>query len=702
MTIHIPKNFIDPAFEQEKNNYSDPILSREALIKIVEFNKKSVKYIELINFYSDNEKKEALEFRIRAMIRDGQLILVDDQITTLDYWPLETGTVLKTDDQECVILLANQEKIPLYRPLKNIIFNGDFCHFAIITPLKQAAFYSLIQGSSIYLEGVVQDPQEYDLPEGYPLPIKITKGPFKHEIVSGRCLHRNNITRYQKVTCKLERHDKTDFILVDIVEDFPFGLKKVIRQFNLPANWSYDIDQEAKSFEKLKIKKTPDRKDLCDLPFVTIDSITAKDFDDAVCAQPLANDRWRLLVAVADVAHYVKLGTAIDKEASNRGVSVYFPDHVVPMLPEILSNELCSLKPDVLRYALVCDMELTAKGAIDKFEFYPAVIRSHARLTYDQVQQGQEPEHIKQSVASLWKVYKLLNESRKKSGYIFFAQQATQFVLDNTEHVLDIKRVLDQESHHLIEEMMLAANKCAAQFLNKHTHVGVYRTHQEPKEEKVQLFNILLKSLDLSLTPPYTLDKIAILSQQLKEKHPRLNVLVSRIMQRASYEPTPERHFGLNFDLYSHFTSPIRRYPDLIVHRLIYDVLSKNKDKQSQGYVPTALKRVNYLERRAEEAERMYHSYLKVSFIKRFAKKKFKGTVTGLAEFGLFIELEDLPIDGMIHVSQIDSNYWHLDEANGFLTSGSKKIRIGDYVTVTLASADAETLRINFKFVSHD
>jgi ribonuclease R len=699
LTIHIPKNFIDPALGREKNNYTDPILSREGLIKLMSLNGNAVHAQDLLSLYSNEEKSTALEYRIRAMLRDGQLIELDHLLTTLDYWPRELGTIIKNDKEEYVLLTDSNTPMSLYRSLKNILFNGDYGYFAIIAPLGKAAFYSLIEGSAVYFEGIVEDAKEYELPTGYPVAIKVTQGPFKHEIVSGRSLQQKKLAVGQKVTCKLERHDTTEYVLVDIVGNFPNGLKKVIRQFNLPAVWSPEITKESKIFEKSQVKKSPERKDLTHLPFVTIDDITAKDFDDAVYAQALDNGAWRLFVAIADVANYVKLGSAIDKEATNRGVSVYFPDHVVPMLPEILSNELCSLKPDVLRYSLVCAMELTPEGLIHSFEFYPAVIRSHARLTYNQVQENQEPEQLKDTVKSLWSVYALLHEARKNNGYVFFAQQATRFVLGPNEQVLEINRSSIQESHHLIEEMMLAANKCAAKFLNDHSDIGVYRTHEQPSEQKVQLLNILLKSLDLSLEAPYSLEQIATLSFKLQEKHPRLNSLISRIMQRASYKTTAEPHFGLNFDLYSHFTSPIRRYPDLIVHRLIYGILEKNKKNPTTGYIPAALKRINYLERRAEEAERLYHTYLKVRFVEQLAKKNLKATITGLAEFGLFVELEEYPIDGMIHVSQIDNDYWTFDQNAGFLTSGHRTLRIGDHLLVRLLSTDTQQLRINFELI---
>jgi ribonuclease R len=704
LIISIPKNFIDPAVDREKNKYPSPILSREGLMKLIELHDKKVNYDDFLMLYKgDTEKTVALEHRVRAMIRDNQIIKVNKFLTTLDYWPLEKGTIVKNEKEEYVLLTDSNKQLPLHSTLQNMLFNGDYCQFSIIEPLKTAAFHSLIYGSPVYLEGIVVDANEYELPEGYPLAIKITKGRFKHEVVSGRSLKKKKIQIGQQISCRLERNDQSEYILVDVIdEDFPLGVKKIIKQFNLPAVWSSEIEKESKIFEKTQVKKITQRKDLTSLPFVTIDDITAKDFDDAVYAEPLDNDDWRLFVAIADVAHYVKPGSAIDAEASNRGVSVYFPKHVVPMLPEVLSNELCSLKPNVLRYSLVCEMKLTAQGKITSFVFYPAVIRSHARLTYTQVQDHDIPDEMKESVQSLWKVYSLLHEERKRNGYVFFAQQGVQFVLGEHEKVLEINRVPNRDSHHLIEEMMLAANKCAAQFLQEHSKVGVYRTHEEPSEQKVQLLNMLIKPLNLSLDPPYTLDKIAFLSESLQKQHPRLNTLISRIMQRACYQISPAPHFGLNFKLYSHFTSPIRRYPDLLVHRLIYEVLAKNKNPKTVASIPTALKRVNYLERRAEEAERTYHSYLKVQFVQQLANKTLTASVTGLAEFGLFIELEDYPIDGMVHVSEIDGNYWTLNQDMGYLENGQGgEIKIGDQVRVVLVSANSTQLRISFKLV-HD
>ncbi len=697
--IIIPHNFIDRAASREKQQYRDPVFSREALIDLISLNGKKVLIEDFFDLYpEDLEKQKAMEYRLRAMVRDGQIISWNQSYTTLDYWPLVEGSIV-VHDKEVVAILSDPEGFfPIAKLVPGLVFPGDYARFAYIEPLKQVALYSIIEASQVYLHGIVEDPKEYDLPSGYPIIMRVVSGVYDEQVVSVRNPFKKEISIGSKIYARMDRSVESDYILAEVVDFIgaPKGIHDIIAQYNLPWIWPFDVEKEARTLNESDISFTENRMDLTECPFVTIDGITAKDFDDAVYVEHHENGGFDLYVAIADVSHYVRPGTSIDREAAVRGVSVYFPRYVIPMLPEILSNELCSLKPDVLRYALVCQIAYNKEGHRSAYKFYGALIRSHARLTYDQVQRRDVPIAFKKNISELWDAYDLLKKARREKGYISFSQQAVHFDIADNEKVLGLSRVPPLESHHLIEEMMLAANECAALYIQENAPVGVYRVHDAPVETKVQMLNITLKAIGRELDPPYTLEKISELSVYLQQHYPKLATMISRIMQRAGYQILPDRHFGLNFDLYTHFTSPIRRYPDLIVHRLIYAILSTKKTVEFKGGVKSALDRVNYLERRAEEAERSYQQMLKVRFAQSLEGKEFLACVTGLSEFGVFIELDDYPIEGMVHFSQLGEGFWTYKLTEGSVSCPSRSLRVGDSMRVKLTQIDVPLQRINF------
>ncbi|MBM4222358.1 MAG: VacB/RNase II family 3'-5' exoribonuclease [Gammaproteobacteria bacterium] len=705
--IKIPEGFIDRAQQREKQHYNDPIFSREAILDLFRLHGKKARLDDFAEIYEADDRQKALEYRLKAMVRDGQLIDYDGFLTTVDYWPLFKGSVVLHDRQVCAVLDDREGSYTILKAAPGVLFSGDYAVFALIEPLGSVAFFQMIEPSTVYLHGQIENSREYDLPYGYSLAVRVLDGIFCDQVISVKPLPKKTYPIGLRVCIRLDRQAQSEYILGDLVDfqETPKGILNVIMELNLPWIWSQAVMKEAQLLSKTEIVLTADRTDLTMLPFVTIDGVSSKDFDDAVYVQPGAEPgSWQLFVAIADVSHYVRPGTAIDHEAIARGVSVYFPRYVIPMLPEVLSNELCSLKPEELRYALTCRIDLDAQGRKQGFEFLGSVIRSHARLTYDQVQRRDVPITLKKTVADLWTVYDLLKQDRQRRGYISFSQQSIHFDLLDNEHVLGMTREVGMESHHLIEEMMLAANECAAAFLKENAAFGVYRVHGEPLETKVQLFNMLLKHIDKKIEPPYTLSKIADLSEYLKEHHPRLAPMVSRIMQRAGYQIEPDRHFGLNFDLYTHFTSPIRRYPDLLVHRLIYAVLQNKREKSTANEgvqkIPSILSRVNYLERRAEEAERAYQQYLKVQFAQGLQGKVFTAFITGLSEFGVFVELDQYPLDGMVHFSQLGEGFWVYHPAEGYVSNGAKMLRVGTVLNVQLTDTDTSNQRINFSYVS--
>jgi len=697
--IQIPPQFVDRAANREKQQYQEPVYSREALIDLINLQGKKVAIDDFDDLYADDpEKQKALDYRLKAMIRDGQLIQLDHFLTTINYWPIVEGSVVMHEKEVMAALDDPAGHYSILKLVPGLLFPGDYAKFAFIEPLQKVALHSITEPAQVYLQGIVEDSKDYDLPAGYNLAILVTQGPYQDQIVSAKSISRKDPAVGSKVYARLDRKSAGDYILSEII-DFhgtPKGIHDIIAQYNLPWVWPSDVETESGTIAESPVVFSADRVDLTDCPFVTIDGITAKDFDDAVYVQRHNDGSFDLYVAVADVSHYVRPGTAMDNEAAVRGVSVYFPRYVIPMLPEALSNELCSLKPDVFRYALVCKMTYSPTGDRTEYHFMSSVIRSHARLTYDQAQRRDIPIALKKNVNDLWDVYEILKKARLKKGYIAFSQQAVHFDIAESERVLGISREPALESHHLIEEMMLAANECAALYIQQNAPIGVYRVHESPVETKVQLLNITLKGIEKELKPPYTMEKISDLSIFLQKNHPRLSLMVSRIMQRAGYQTLPDRHFGLNFDLYTHFTSPIRRYPDLIVHRLIYAILDKKKATSFGTSIKSALDRVNYLERRAEEAERSYQQMLKVRFASTLEGKEFGACITGLSEFGIFIEMDQYPLEAMVHFSQLGEGFWTYQPKEGVVSCPSKTLRIGEQIHVCLTGVDLQLQRLNF------
>ncbi len=705
--IQIPSNFIDPFLDRERGHYDDPVYSREAIVLLIEHNKGLVPRDAFSNFYSESAKKQqAFDYRIKAMIRDAQLIEHDDQLSVLSYWPCLEGTVVEKENDLYLVVDGQDNVQPVEYLLSAVqpeaLFSGDCGIFSLITHLQTVVLKELKEPITVYAIGYIKNAKDYLLPAGYAFAVEVCEGVYKGEILSAKSLQKKEYNTGMKVYVRIDRQATGPYILSEIMDfqSVPKGIHEVITKYNLAWTWPQSVDKETRDLEAAIISITSDRVDLTELPFVTIDGITAKDFDDAVYVQFHEDRSFDLYVAIADVAHYVQPGSAIDKEAAVRGVSVYFPRYVIPMLPEVLSNDLCSLKPDVLRYALVCQMHFSSNAERLSYKFYPGIICSQARLTYDQVQRRDIPMSLKRNIADLWDAYAILKESRQKRGSIAFSQQALHFDLGENERVLGISKVENLESHHLIEEMMLAANESAALFIKEHSSIGVYRIHDSPAENKVQLLNMTLKGLGHEITAPYTLEKISEASLFLQNNHPRLAGLMTRIMQRAGYHIQPDRHFGLNFDLYTHFTSPIRRYPDLVVHRLIYTILGKKKGQMSEQAVKKALDRVNYLERRAEESERYYQQILKARYALTLDSAPLDAFVSGLSSFGVFVEVEDYAIDGLIHVSLLGPGYWTYDAQRSVVISdqsGTKEWRIGDSLKVRVKTVDLETYRVHFE-----
>ena len=457
----------------------------------------------------------------------------------------------------------------------------------------------------------------------------------------------------------------------------------------------------AKIPNKVLTKDLKNRVDLRHLPLVTIDGEDSRDFDDAVYAEKVGRN-YRLIVAIADVSHYVQPNDLIDFDAHERATSVYFPRRVIPMLPENLSNGICSLNPDVERLCMVCDMTITYAGNVKSYEFYPAVMKSAGRLTYNQVWdwlQNNTKNQYRENLNILYKLFKIMHAKRQKRGAMEFETFETKMIFDDNGKIERIEPVHRNDAHKLIEECMLLANVCAADFLLTNKQAALYRNHAGPTPEKLTTLREQLALLGLSLgggenPQPKHYGELA---EKIANRPDRelLQTMMLRSMQQAVYEPENQGHFGLAYEHYTHFTSPIRRYPDLLVHRAIKAVLAKKTydvgNWQEMGV------HCSFCERRAEEASRDVESWLKTYFMRDKVGDVFNGRITHLANFGVFVTLDDIHIEGMVHVSELGEDYFNY-RADLLAMVGERsgvRFSMGDHVRVKVVRADLETSKID-------
>ena len=482
-----------------------------------------------------------------------------------------------------------------------------------------------------------------------------------------------------------------------------------LRKHDLPHIWPDDVEAlEKKVPKKVTAADIKGRVDLRDLPFVTIDGETARDFDDAVFCERQGKG-FRLLVAIADVSHYVKTGDALDREARLRGNSVYFPRRVIPMLPEALSNEMCSLKPNVDRLALVCEMSISATGEIKRYEFMEAVFHSAARLTYTNVAKllyANEPDHginknLWPHMHHLDEVFQVLLTARNKRGAIDFDTAETVMLFTEGGKIENIVPSTRNDAHRLIEECMLAANVSTANFLIEHEHPALYRIHAGPSEEKLEGLRTMLKDFALVLPGGKTPSPrdYAELLKKIKDRPdaPLLQTVLLRSMKQAVYSPDNIGHFGLSYDAYTHFTSPIRRYPDLLTHRAIKAILHGTTYDPKVPWDQLGMQ-CSATERRADEATRDVTAWLKCYYMKDRLGETFAGTITGVTGFGIFVTLDEVYVEGLVHISEFGQDYFHFDQAKHAIIGErtKKKFQLSDRVNIKVARVDIETSKIDF------
>lgn len=482
-----------------------------------------------------------------------------------------------------------------------------------------------------------------------------------------------------------------------------------LRKHALP--WLFPTEAELLASKMPKIVRVSDRRgrvDLREMNLVTIDGETAKDFDDAVYCERNAKG-FRLVVAIADVSHYVTDGDALDVEARNRGNSVYFPRRVIPMLPEPISNGLCSIKPEVDRLVMVCDMQINRQGQVGQYGFYAAVMCSQARLTYTEVAAileaprsaaARKRSALLPNLQNLYQLYEMLAKAREQRGAIDFETPETQMIFDGQGKITNIVPVIRNDAHRIIEECMLAANVCAAAFLNENAHPLLYRVHEGPTPEKLEALRDFLKGFGLELPggdKPLAMDYAKLLTKiKSRPDAQLLQTAMLRSLKQAVYAPKNNGHFGLSYEGYAHFTSPIRRYPDLLVHRAIKAVLAKTK-YQLTDWVQIGVQ-CSLTERRADDATRDVTAWLKCYYMRDRVGEVFMGSIAGVAAFGAFVALDDVYVEGLIHISDLGKDYFRYDAAKHQLLGErtGQRYRLGDRVRVKIARVDLDGARIDF------
>ena len=706
----------DPYLAREQQKYPHPLPSREWIIQLLETAGTPQKIPSLAKQLSiSNSEYEFFERRLKAMARDGQILINRRNLVCA----AEKLAIVKCRVEmhkdgfgfAVPLIPTGEGDLVLYERQTRGVMNGDI---VTVRPLgldrrgrREGQILDIIERAQtsivgrFYLErGIaVLDPEDKRLTQNVILePDSVAQfAPSEGQVVVA------------EITAYPENHRPAVARITEVLGDYAdsgMEIEIALRKHKLPHEFSAGcLKAAAKIPEKVRASDRKNRIDLRDLPLVTIDGETSRDFDDAVYAEKNGRN-YRLIVAIADVSHYVKPDDAIDQDAQERATSVYFPRRVIPMLPENLSNGICSLNPDVERLCMVCDMEITYAGNIKSYRFYPAVMKSHGRLTYTQVwewisQKTQNP--YSEQLNTLYKLFKILQKKRHARGAMEFETSETQMLFNDNGKIDRIIPVVRNDAHKLIEECMLAANVCSADFLLKNKHPALYRNHAGPTPEKLAALREQLGLLGLKLgggDNPTPKD-YAALADQIAERDDRelLQTMLLRSMQQAQYEPQNAGHFGLAYEHYTHFTSPIRRYPDLLVHRAIKAVLAGD---QYQANWQALGAHSSHCERRADDASRDVENWLKTYYMRDKVGEVFAGKISGMANFGIFVTLDDIHIEGMVHVSDLGEDYfnYHPETLSMIGERSGVQFKMGDRVVVKVARADLDTSKIDLVLVS--
>lgn len=711
----------DPFFERESEKYAEPIPSRELILQICEEFGRPMSRNQLITKLevTEESKQEALGFRLRAMLRDGQLMQDRrGRYCLLQRINLQRGTIqAHPDGFGFFIPTAGGEDMVLSAKEMRAVMHGDVVlAYQLGVDRRgrpEGKIHEVIEHANASVVGrffsehgvcsVIPDSKR--LTQDISIPPELT-----HQAKNGQ------IVLVELMAYPNKRTPAVGKVVHILGEHMAPGMEieVAILAHGLPAEWPDSVAQDvAKIPLQVDKEQIKGRKDLRHLPFVTIDGEDAKDFDDAVYCYEKPKGGYQLFVAIADVSHYVAVDSSLDKEAARRGNSVYFPGKVVPMLPEALSNGICSLNPHVDRLCMVVEMTMTPAGKISHTKFYRATIHSQARLTYSQVSQWLLQGSTDTKYESLWPMlqslhalYLILYQARKNRGAMDFDSTETRIEFDENRKIQQVVPVVRNDAHRLIEECMLAANMATARFLLKAKIPTLYRVHAAPEEEKVLGLRKFLGELGLQLgggKKPHPKDFQATLAGigDRPEKH-LIETVMLRSLKQAQYIEANDGHFGLAYAEYTHFTSPIRRYPDLLIHRAVGYLLD-NKPIEEFDYSHDDMHRLgkhcSATERRADEATREVVSWLKCEYMQDKLGQVFQGRISAVTGFGLFVELDDVYVEGLIHVTSLKSDYYAFDATKHRLVGerGGHIYRLGDKITVLVARVDLDERKIDFE-----
>lgn len=731
----------DPQAKQEAQKYDNPIYSREYILEHLKKRGAPATHETLCEELglTGEEEVEALRRRLIAMCRDGQLICNRRG----GYLPVAEADLVKgrvqghRDGFGFVVPDAGGEDFFLNARQMRQVFHGDQVlvrEDAVDSRgRKEGVIVEVLEHKTQRIVGRLfrEDGISFVTPEN----TRITQDILIPEEHCAGAVHGQYVT-VEIVRQPSLRAKPTGKVIEILGEHMAPGMEitVAIRAHDIPVDWPPAVTaQAAKIAAEVSEEDKGGRVDLRGLPLVTIDGEDARDFDDALYCEALAGGGWRLIVSIADVGHYVRPGTPLDEEGQNRGNSVYFPDYVVPMLPEKLSNGLCSLNPDVDRLVMTCDMTITKAGKVSAYRFYEAVMHSHARLTYNKVNtilsdpdspQGQEYvqryAEVLPVLYPLYDLFKVLRKARDVRGAIDFETTETKIVFTSERKIEEIVPVFRNDAHKIVEECMLCANVTAAQFLAKHKIPTLYRVHKGPAEEKLSNLRLFLSELGLDLPggdEPSPKDFQSLLNRiKGRPDAHMIEQIMLRSLSQAVYSPEQKGHFGLGYDSYAHFTSPIRRFPDLVVHRGIKSVIhgkrpgktvvaAPEKIDQHARYPYSEEKMVqmgdhfSLTERRADDATRDVIAWLKCEYLRQHVGEEFNGVVASVTGFGLFVELQGVYTEGLVHISALNNDFYQFDKAKHRLMGERTGVafHLGDELRVRVMRVDLEDRKIDLE-----
>jgi len=722
----VSKKSKDPFFKRESEKYDDPIPSREFIMEVLDEYGRPMSRNQLFDKLNltEESKQESLGFRLKAMLRDGQIMQdrrgrfcllqkINLRRGSVQGHPDGFGFFIPDDGGDDMVLSAKEMRSVMHgdmvlayqagvdrrgRPEGKIHEVLEHANATVVGRFFSEHGVSFVLPDSKRLTQDISIPAEFaaGAKNGQMVLVELIAYPNKRTQAIGKVIH----------------------ILGDHMAP-GMEIQVAIHAHSIPFEWPDDVLTEvAKIPQQVTEDQLKNRTDLRKFSFVTIDGEDAKDFDDAVYCYRKPKGGYQLYVAIADVSNYVAKDSALDKEASRRGNSVYFPGKVVPMLPEALSNGLCSLNPHVDRLCMVAEMSITEDGKISRSRFYRGVIHSHARLTYTQVGSWLDQKKADEDHQPLWPMLETLHDlyhtllvTRKNRGAMDFETTETRIEFDEHKKIKCIVPVVRNDAHKLIEECMLAANVATARFLEKAEIPTLYRVHAAPEEDKITALRQFLGELGLQLgggkkPGPKDFQRTMSTIGDRPEKH-LIETVMLRSLKQAQYVEANEGHFGLAYSAYTHFTSPIRRFPDLLIHRAIGHILDNHpvyEFSYSHDDMNRLGKHSSMTERRADDATREVVAWLKCEYMQDKLGQVFMGRISAVTSFGIFVELDEIYVEGLVHVTSLKNDYYTFDSVKHRLigTRGGQVYRLGDKMNVLVARVDLDERKIDFEPAEED